>query len=462
MRHNPLLNADSYKYSHYLQIPKGTEYIFSYIESRGGIFPQTVFFGLQMFIKEYLLEPFTQEDINEADKLITAHGLPFNREGFEYILKEHGGIFPVRINAVPEGTVVPTNNMLLSIVNEDPKVPWVPSFLETALLRAIWYPTTVATLSYNIRKAITEAMEISSDTPDDWAFKLNDFGSRGATSAESAMIGGLGHLVIFSGTDNDLALAGARRYYNATGPVGFSIPAAEHSTMTSWGGPSGELNAMTNMVDQFVKPGTMAACVSDSYDIWNAVENYWGDELHEKVKNSGGTLVVRPDSGDPLVVPVEVVKRLMDKVGYTVNSKGYKVLPPYFRVIQGDGINLESIKGIISNMLENGLSMDNLAFGMGGALLQGVNRDDLRFAMKTSAMMINGKWRDVFKDPITDPGKTSKKGLLRLIKGPDGFKTKSLDGPWEDFYYDATHLVYAGGKLLLIDNFNNIRERAKD
>lgn len=462
MRHNPLLNADSYKYSHYLQIPKGTEYIFSYIESRGGIFPQTVFFGLQMFIKEYLLEPFTQEDINEADKLITAHGLPFNREGFEYILKEHGGIFPVRINAVPEGTVVPTNNMLLSIVNEDPKVPWVTSFLETALLRAIWYPTTVATLSYNIRKVIAEAMEISSDTPDNWAFKLNDFGSRGATSAEAAMIGGLGHLVIFSGTDNDLALAGARRYYNATGPVGFSIPAAEHSTMTSWGGPSGELNAMTNMVDQFVKPGTMAACVSDSYDIWNAVENYWGDELHEKVKNSGGTLVVRPDSGDPLVVPVEVVKRLMDKVGYTVNSKGYKVLPPYFRVIQGDGINLESIKGIISNMLENGLSMDNLAFGMGGALLQGVNRDDLRFAMKTSAMMINGKWRDVFKDPITDPGKTSKKGLLRLIKGPDGFKTKSLDGPWEDFYYDATNLVYAGGKLLLIDNFNNIRERAKD
>lgn len=462
MRHNPLLNADSYKYSHYLQIPKGTEYIFSYIESRGGIFPQTVFFGLQMFIKEYLLEPFTQEDINEADQLITAHGLPFNREGFEYILKEHGGIFPVRINAVPEGTVVPTGNMLLSIVNEDPKVPWVPSFLETALLRAIWYPTTVATLSYNIRKVITEAMEISSDTPDDWAFKLNDFGSRGATSAEAAMIGGLGHLVIFSGTDNDLALAGARRYYYATGPVGFSIPAAEHSTMTSWGGPSGELNAMTNMVDQFVKPGTMAACVSDSYDIWNAVENYWGDELHEKVKNSGGTLVVRPDSGDPLVVPVEVIKRLMDKVGYTVNSKGYKVLPPYFRVIQGDGINLESIKGIISNMLDNGLSMDNLAFGMGGALLQGVNRDDLRFAMKTSAMMINGKWRDVFKDPITDPGKTSKKGLLRLIKGPDGFKTKSLDGPWEDFYYDATNLVFADGKLVLIDNFNNIRERAKD
>ena len=186
--HNIILNADSYKYSQFNQYPDGTEYVYSYIESRGGKFDTTVFFGLQAFIKEYLTTPITIEMIDEAQAIIEAHGEPFNREGWIYILMEHDGRLPVQINAVPEGTVVPTKNILASIINTDPKCYWLTSFLETALLRAIWYPTTVATNSREIKKVILDALE-RTGTPDDIGFKLHDFGARGVSSLESAGIG---------------------------------------------------------------------------------------------------------------------------------------------------------------------------------------------------------------------------------------------------------------------------------
>lgn len=460
MRFNPLMNTDSYKYSHYLQYKPGTEYVHSYIESRGGEYDETVFFGLQAFIKEYLLKPFTQNDIEQAAAIAQAHGTPFNREGFEYILRVHNGFFPVRIVSVPEGTVVPVGNVLATVINTDPNCFWVTSFLETALLRAIWYPTTVATQSYHIKKAIKDAMIETCGHTEGIDFKLNDFGPRGASSLESSAIGGLGHLVSFQGTDNVASLQAAIEYYGATGPVGFSIPAAEHSTMTSWGGRDGELDAMRNMVNQFAKPGTLTACVSDSYDIFNAVSNYWGDELLEQVKASGGTIVVRPDSGDPEIMPISVIRRLMDKVGYTVNDQGYKVLPDYYRVIQGDGINPTSINKILDNMIFNGLSIENIAFGMGGGMLQAIDRDTLKFAMKCSSICINGEWSDVFKDPITDPGKSSKRGLLTLVKEDGEYKTVRLDDSWKEDRINVMNMTYSNGKLYNEQSFDEIRARA--
>lgn len=275
------------------------------------------------------------------------------------------------------------------------------------------------------------------------------------------MIGGMAHLVNFMGTNTISAVLGARKYYNE--PIaGFSIPAAEHSTITSWGREN-EADAYRNMLKQFAKPGALVAVVSDSYDIFRAVTSLWGGELRQAVVDSGATVVIRPDSGDPATIVLDVATRLADTFGYTVNDKGYKVLNNV-RIIQGDGINLESIVEILSFLTERGFSADNVAFGMGGALLQAPQRDDQKFAMKCSAALVNGEWVDVYKDPITDHGKRSKKGRLVLIQNNDGlepdFETLN-EVPAGYGYVDLLRPVFENGKLLVEDNFGEIRARAE-
>lgn len=459
---NPILAVDSYKFSHFNQLPSGTTYLNSYIESRGGEFDHNLFFGLQAFIKGYLLHSVTAEHVEEAHSLATAHGLPFNRPGFDRLVNHHGGRWPIVIEAVPEGTVLPIRNVLMQIRNTDPTMPWVTSFIETAILRAVWYPTTVATLSWAAKKIILEALRKSSDDPDGQInFKLHDFGARGVSSAESAALGGMAHLVNFMGTDTVEALVAARRFYGAD-MAGFSIPAMEHSTVTSWG-RSGEALSYANMLDQYAKPGALLACVSDSYDIWNAVNNIWGDELRQRLMESGATVVIRPDSGDPHTIPVKVVESLGERFGYTVNRVGYKTLHPSVRVIQGDGITIKSIPVILKNLLDAGWSADNLAMGMGGGLLQQVNRDTMRFAMKANAACINGNWVDVYKDPVTDQGKQSKKGVLSLIRrtgfGSSHWTTIRRDKitPGDT---DMLQEVFINGELLVDHSFDQIRIRS--
>ncbi len=449
---NTVLNTDSYKASHYLQYPPKSEYVSSYIEARGGNYGKTLFFGLQAFIKEYLMQPITQEDIDEAEAIITAHGLPFNKEEWQYILDEYNGYLPLEISVVQEGSLVPLKSPLLQVVNTDPKVFWLTSYIETALLRAIWYPTTVATLSYSIKEIISEFLEATSDNAkEQLPFKLHDFGARGVSSQESAMLGGMAHLVNFQGTDTLSAIVGAKRYYGAD-MAGFSIPASEHSTMTSWQ-RDGEKDAYENMLKRFGGEGKIFAVVSDSYDIYNAVSNIWGKELKEQVKQSGATLVIRPDSGEPKEVVLEVMKRVYKAFGGYKNSKGYIVLDDSVRIIQGDGVNKESIKEILEALKNEGFSAENIAFGMGGALLQEAGRDDFRFAMKASAICVDGEWRDIYKDPITDSGKRSKRGRLALTKDFETVRVEEL-GERENLLKP----VYKDGKLLKEYSFDEVRK----
>lgn len=455
--------TDSYKFSQFLQYPEGTTHVSSYIESRGGE-DESVFFGLQAFIKDYLTAPITMNDVNRAEKLVHAHGLPFNRPGWEIIVNEHGGKLPLEIQAVPEGTVMHTRNVQVQVVNTDPRLFWLTSYIETALLRAIWYPSTVATKSRKMKKIIAKALHETSDVPvmDQLMFKLHDFGARGASSAETATLGGMAHLINFMGTDTFEALEGVMAYYNTDEVVGFSIPASEHSTITSWGREN-EAKAYENMIDQFAGEGKIYACVSDSFDIYAATRDLWGEALKDKVIASGGTLVIRPDSGDPETVPVEIVEILAEKFGFTVNSKGYKVLPSYVRVIQGDGINEDSLPKILDNMKKAGFSADNIAFGMGGGLLQAWNRDSLKYAMKASALRINeGEWTGFSKDPITDKGKRSKEGRLGLVHecgvGSCGFRTLPED--LANKKGNILRTVYSNGDILLEETFEDIRARA--
>ena len=454
---SPILNTDSYKVSMWKQYPENTTGVYSYIESRGGHYDETVFFGLQGFIKEYLLKPITQADIDIADEILTAHGLPFNREGWEYILDKHDGYLPVVIKAIPEGTVVPVKNVLATIENTDPECFWLTTWLETSLLRAIWYPTTVATQSKKIKKIILNYLE-KTGTPEAIGFKLHDFGARGVSSLESAGLGGAAHLVNFMGTDTISSLIFAREYYGA-GIAGFSIPAAEHSTITSWGRDN-EIGAFRNMLKQFAKPGSIVAVVSDSYDIFNAAEKLWGEELRQEVIDSGATVVIRPDSGDPLTVCRELIEILDKKFGSTINEKGYRVLN-HVRVIQGDGVTEHTIQNILGDLLVRGYSADNIAFGMGGALLQKLDRDTQKFAMKCSAARVNGKWINVQKDPITDAGKKSKAGRVTLWKSGDTFQS-SVEQPkdWTDKGFSWTEVleeVYRDGKLVKEITFDEVR-----
>lgn len=453
---NLVLNSDSYKYSQFSQYPPKTTVVYSYIESRGGVYDATVFFGLQAFIKEYLVgEVVTMEMIDEAEAIITAHGEPFNREGWEYIVNQYDGKLPVTIKAVPEGTVVGTRNVLATIVNMDPKCYWLTSFLETALLRAIWYPTTVATNSYQSKKLILEYLEKTGD-PSTIDFKLHDFGARGVSSLESAGIGGAAHLVNFMGTDTVEALLFARRYYNAD-MAGFSVPAMEHSTVTSWGRER-EVDSYRNMLKKNGKPGGIVAAVSDSYDIFAACEK-WGTELKQDVIDSGATLVVRPDSGDPADVVAKCLKILDKYFGHTVNDKGYKVLNNV-RVLQGDGINHQTIRSILYTITLAGYSADNVVFGQGGALLQIVNRDDQKFALKASYGIINGEEVLIRKDPITDPGKRSKVGKMKLIQQNGKYETiNHLDPRYPDAV-DILQVVFENGSLVNETTFEEVRKRA--
>jgi len=419
--HNLILKTDSYKLSMPVQYPEGTEVVHSYIESRGGKYDKLIFAGLQPLLREYLSLQVTKEMIDEAEVIVKAHGEPFYRENWEYIVKTHNGYLPLRIRAVAEGTVVKPHQVLLTIENTDPKCFWLTTHVETMLLRAIWYMTTVATNSWTSKQLIREYLEETGD-PSGLSFKLHDFGARGVSSGESAMLAGAAHLINFMGTDTIEGVLGAMKYYDA--PVsGFSIPAMEHSTVTSWG-KDHEADAFRNMLKHYAKPGTLVACVSDSYDIMNAAKNIWGKELRDEVIKSGAIIVVRPDSGDPAVVVTDVVRALDEAFGSVINAKGYKVLNNV-RVIQGDGITTETIRAILFSLKCAGYSADNVAFGQGGALLQQVNRDTCMFAMKCSAIKINGEWKDVFKQPVGDESKWSKRGRF---EHDEHLETKFING----------------------------------
>lgn len=293
-------------------------------------------------------------------------------------------------------------------------------------------------------------------TPADIMFKLHDFGFRGSTSVESSGLGGAAHLVNFMGTDTLSAIVLLRKYYGAKQMPGFSIPAAEHSTITSWGREN-EVEAYRNMLTQF--PNALVAVVSDSYDVFKACDQLWGVELKELIMNREGTLVVRPDSGHPPTIVVQVLEILGRRFGYTVNAKGFKVLDPHVRVIQGDGIDIHMLKEILDAMEIAGWSADNIAFGSGGGLLQKVNRDTMKFAFKCCAIERgeHGEWFDVLKDPITDPGKRSKAGRLALVKDEDGYKTVKID---ETNLPNLLELVFANGVVYRDQTLTEIRELA--
>jgi len=454
LRRNLILDTDSHKSSLWLQYPPDTTGMYSYFESRGGKYGATLFFGLQYLLREYLAGPVvTTQDVDEAAALFEAHGEPFNREAWALLVERHGGRLPIRLRAVAEGTVVPTHNILLSAESTDPELFWIVSWLETVLVR-LWYPITVATQSFYVKRDILDALTTSADDPlGELPWKLHDSGSRGVSSRESAGIGGMAHLVNFQRSDTVEGVRFANHYYDHP-MAGFSIPAADHSTITMWG-RARELDAYRNLVHKLARPGKTVACVSDSFDLFNVVESFWGDDLRDDVRDSGATVAIGPDSGNPAEVILQCLDILERKVGTTKNTKGYKVLPRFFRILQGDGVDPDSIREILVALHNHRYSASNVSFGMGGANLQKLNRDTQKFAFKCSEATVGGKSVKVFKDPATDNSKRSKAGRLSLVQ--EAGRLRTVEGGRKD---DLLVPVFEDGKILAQYTFEEVRRNA--
>ncbi len=405
--------TDSYKLSHAAQYPKDTTNVASYFESRDGAeYPETTFFGLQYLLRKMAGKVVTPEKIGAAASLAAMHlgtDAIFNRAGWEHIERKYYGRLPLLIKAVPEGTSVPTGNVLMTVEATDPQCFWLVNYMESLLVQT-WYPSTVATLSRYVKKLCSVYLERTGCDSDGLDFMLHDFGFRGVSSVESAGIGGLAHLVNFQGTDTLAAIRCGIDNYDS-GVCGFAVPASEHSTMTSWG-RAYEAEAYLNMLKTY--PTGIVSIVADSYNIRNACHMF-GTILKDDVLAREGKTVIRPDSGFPpdSVLTCLDILGAPKHFGHSVNNAGFKVLNPKVGVIQGDGCDPDMIEEVLAAMESAGWAASNIVFGMGGGLLQRLDRDTQRFAFKCCAVQRNGEWQDVYKDPKSDPSKASKRGRLR-------------------------------------------------
>lgn len=459
-----LFLTDSYKLNHWKQYPKDTKGIYSYFESREGAeYPYTVFFGLQAIIKKHLLgdvfEGRKEDPLDDLAKLGRAHfgGTGFvNVRGWEHIYWDHNGKLPLRIKAVPEGMKVPTGNVMMTVENTCEECFWLTNYLETLLVQT-WYPSTVATLSTHTIERIRKYVEQTGGDPAAADFMLHDFGCRGASSMETAALGGAAHLISSRGTDTVPALALAQRYYGADlSTLGFSVPATEHSVMTARG-EEGEMDILGQLLEDY--PTGILSVVSDSYDIERFVERAF-DCYADRIAARDGKLVFRPDSlryeGDtPVKQMVELSDFLWAEGGGRLNEAGFREFDPHFGLLWGDGISPDDIGQILAGCQEMGYAASNYVFGMGGGLLQKVNRDTQRFAFKCSARLYDGEWVPVSKGAH---GKSSKAGRLGLFmhESQEGLVTAQVPVNYEEDQ-DFLQTVFEDGELKRDMTFDEVR-----
>lgn len=458
---NIILATDSYKLNHWHQYPEGTEAVYSYFESRPGAdHDLTTFFGLQYVIQRYLTGRVVGiSDVKAAAQLAEVHfgnADLFNREGWEHIVFDHDGYLPLRIKAVAEGTRVPVSNVMMTVENTCPKCFWLTNAVES-LLTHVWAPSTVATISGNTIGLIKGYVEETGGDVDMTAFQLHDFGYRGASSHESAAIGGAGHLIRAKGTDTLPAIELLSQYYGASlDEIAFSVPATEHSVMTSLG-ERGEMDLVARLLENY--PTGILSVVGDSYDIYRFTEEI-GTRFKKQIMERDGKFVIRPDSGDPVETVIKVSQVIWAHFHGTTNEKGFNVFDPHIGILWGDGLEPATIEEILEATTAAGFCASNYVFGMGGGLLQKINRDMQRFAFKCSAQKRGGKWIDIRKNPL-DASKASKAGRFQLEHNKQGWFTTQLLGEGKaDSGSNLLKTVFEDGELTKRYTLDEIRANA--
>lgn len=467
MKKNIIIDTDAYKLTHWKQYVDNITKLYSYGESRVGSKYSTVsFFGLQAIIAEHFLQKVTDDMINEAEEEAeSAFGTKqyFNRSVWEKV--RDLGYLPIKITSVPEGSEIPIDNVLFTIESTEPWFATSVNALEDLLMH-VWYPTTVATRIMNIKRAIAPAFEKSSDMPKSYLdFVINDFGFRGATGFESGAIGGAAVLLHSKGSDNLPASRFIKNYYGAKGRLA-SVWATEHSVATSFGPGRGEFEYVLHQLRN-ADPTKPLSIVIDSYDSDNFVKNVLGSEEIKaaiiEFTSQGGTFVIRPDSGVPLINVCKYSDYLGAIFGFTLNSKGYKVLNNNVKIIQGDGMNETTIPELYNEYIKTGWSACNVLVGSGGGLLQvDINRDVQRFAIKASYGEKGGIPFFLQKAPKTDLSKGSKPGELKLHRMGNSYTTiQSASETPAQFkaYIDVKRVLLENGNFFP-EKFEQILERA--
>jgi len=464
--------ADSYKAGHFLMYPE-CEKMVAYGEFREpmkGMLTNEeqdnrfVFYGMRHYVDNYISKKWTRNDLVMAELFFSTHNsqgttYPFPRDLFEDFIDKNDGYFPVTIHSLPEGTVAYTRTPVFMITAEK-KYARLCTYLET-ILTMVWYPSCVATISKYTKELIMKGFHESVDD-DMYSMidsRLHDFGFRGCTSVEQAIIGGSAHLLSFGGSDNLAACYHAQYNLNHGTPVATSIPATEHSVMTAW---SDEEEAIVKQIENFGHG--IFSIVMDSYDYDNALDVIL-PKVAKSVIEKKGFLVIRPDSGDPVEQVIKGLKAAEKCFPTIVNSKGYKVIQGA-AVLQGDGINYENIKEIQQKVMENGFSASCVAYGMGGSLLQKVNRDTMSFATKLCFIKENAtKSRDVMKTPKSGKGKTSLPGELIVAREGLGKSIMVFDKNENaaENLVSVMKMVYNNGPIVdAFDDFKKIQNRVHD
>lgn len=455
---NPLRLSDSYKDTHFY--PALVSELLSYMEARGGEYPYTEFFGLQGILMEHFEgQFFTQDDLEEEYENSQVHfyaGFPYPKDTWQYILDKYEGLLPVEIRAVKEGIILPVGNALYTIQSTDEKAPGIGQWMET-ILQHTWYPTGVATKSRMCKELYREYLYATAD-PDAWGvleFMLQDFGFRGATGTQAAARGGAAHIINMRGSDTKIAmdyLSAKRGFYGAPRVTAYSVPASEHSTMTIMG-ETGEADMVGGWLKKY--PKGILSLVGDSYDIFNFCREILGRQYRDVIRTRDGKVVVRPDSGDPVTQVPQLYDILASSFGSLENSKLYRYLPPCLGLLWGDGMDYYSIQNLLRALKNNRWSVQNLVNGMGGGLLQKVNRDTQKTAIKLCNAVIDDVETPVRKNPVTDRAKASKGGRLALLK-QDAGRWVTMENQAKEVPFDQLELIFRNGEMKRIQTYDEI------
>jgi nicotinamide phosphoribosyltransferase len=458
---NPLHLADSYKNTHFYEA--AVQELLAYFESRGGEFPYTQFFGLQgLLIEHFIGKFFTLQNLNDMQEDTQAHfyeGFPFHYDDWKYILDKYDGRLPVEIRAVKEGSIVPVSNVLYTVRSTDQRVPGIGQWMETVLQHA-WYGTTVATKDRMCKELFRKFLEETADTLAALPFQLHDFGFRGVECVQAAGRGGAAHGLNFLGSDTMVGMDYLHQYYGAPRVSMYSVPATEHSMFTIKG-RAGEAEQVGAALRKY--PKGIISLVGDSYNIFNFAKEILGREFRDLIRAREGKVVCRPDSGDPTTQVPQLFDIFAESFGTRENGKGYKVLAPCIGTLWGDGMDLYSIHSLLRAIKAAHWSTENIVCGMGGGLLQKLNRDTQKFAIKLCNAVIDGKEIPVSKDPVTDKGKASKGGRLVLLKQDRGrwatVVNSNRDVPYP---FDRLETVFLNGEMKRFQNVDEIRKIADE
>lgn len=479
---NPLLYTDGYKVDHRRQYPDNTTLVYSNWTPRKSRIEgvnEVVFFGLQYFIKKYVIQEFNQNFFQQPKEQILENYanrinnyLGENKVGVEHIGALHDlGFLPIVIKALPEGVSVPIRVPMFTMYNTLPEFFWLTNYFETLLSTTIWMPCNSATIAKQYRKILDAYAKETSSIPEFVDWQGHDFSMRGMAGLEAAVLSASGHLLSFTGTDTIPAIDFLEEYYNANANeelVGGSVAATEHSVMCM-GTNSGEEETFKRLITE-VYPNGIVSIVSDTWDLWKVLTEYLPN-LKEEVLSRDGKVVIRPDSGDPVDIicgnpngttEVEkkgVIQLLWEVFGGEINEKGYKELDPHIGAIYGDSITIERATQICERLKQNGFASTNVVLGIGSFTYQYNTRDTFGFAMKATYGEVNGEGRAIYKDPITDDGtKKSAKGLLKIIK--EEGKYQLIDQvSWAEEQEGELREVFRDGTLLIDDSLSEIRKR---